>query len=351
LTLLLQPSDLRGLLTVEDALDAVEAGYIGVAQRPSFNQLRQRLFADDRRLTLHPGGCLNLNASGVHIHYERFQFTEGTQEYTQVGRRVTVLYETETAELDAIILGNIPLFPFEDEHAFATETSITSGVGTRLLARTDVEVAAVLGTGRQARRHLHVLGTIRPQLRTVRVYSPNADHVRDFCALMQAHVAPIQLTPARSAEEAVREAELIVTATNSNTPVLRGAWLSPGAHVTSIVGSNKELVSEGSVPEKRRELDDDVLTRASVIVATHRQQAIQDEQGDLFDVVEKGKLTWDRVTSLSDVLAGYEKGRTSPQQITIFKQNGDQGATYLALARGCVEQARKLQRGTVLDDK
>ena len=349
MTLLLQPRDLKGLISVGDALDAVEDGYRGIAERPSFNQLRQRLFADDRRLTLHPGGCLNLNASGVHVHYERFRFTEGKQEYTEVGRRVTVLYDAETAELDAIILGNIPLFAFEDDHAFATETSITSGVGTRLLARTDVERATILGTGRQARRHLQVLSTIRPQLRTVKVYSPNPEHVQEFCAAMSPHVAPLQLLAAESAEDAVREAEVIVTATNSNVPVLRGQWLLPGAHVTSIVGSNKELVSEGSVRQKRRELDDDVLARASVIVATHRDQAIQDEQGDLFDLVQSGQLTWDGVSSLADVLAGQAEGRTSREQITVFKQNGDQGATYLALARRCVERARELQRGTELD--
>jgi len=181
MTLLLKPSDLRSLVSIDEALDAVQAGYRGLAERPTFNQLRQRLFADDRRLTLHPGGCLNLGASGVHIHYERFQFTTGVQEYTQVGRRVTVLYDAETADLAAIILGNIPLFDFDGDDAFATETSITSGVGTRLLARVDVESAALYGTGRQARRHLKVLCTIRPSLRTVRVYSPNSEHVREFC--------------------------------------------------------------------------------------------------------------------------------------------------------------------------
>ena len=320
------------------------------ARRRPVDQLRQRLFADDRRLTLHPGGCLNLGASGVHVHYERFQFTTGVQEYTQVGRRVTVLYDAETAELAAIILGNIPLFDFDGDDAFATETSITSGVGTRLLARVDVESAALYGTGRQARRHLKVLCTIRPRLRTVRVYSPNSEHVREFCRLMEPHIAPTQLVEAANPEEAARGADVIVTATNSNVPVLFGEWLAPGTHVTSIVGSNKELVPEGSVAHKRRELDDDVLAHASAVVATHRDQAVQDEQGDLFDVVQRGLLSWDGIASLAEVVAGTAPRRSSEREITVFKQNGDQGATYLALARVCYERAKQLGRGIEIDD-
>ncbi len=155
---------------------------------------------------------------------------------------------------------------------------------------------------------------------------------------------------AANPEEAARGADMIVTATNSNVPVLLGEWLAPGAHVTSIVGSNKELVRGGSVAQKRRELDDDVLAHASAVVATHRDQAIQDEQGDLFDVVQRGLLSWDRIASLAEVVAGTAPGRSSEREITVFKQNGDQGATYLSLARFCYERAVQLGRGIEIDN-
>jgi ornithine cyclodeaminase/alanine dehydrogenase-like protein (mu-crystallin family) len=115
--------------------------------------------------------------------------------------------------------------------------------------------------------------------------------------------------------------------------VFDGDWLEPGQHVTSIVGSNKELVQEGLIAARRRELDDTVLRRADVVVATLRDQAMQDEQGDLFDPVARGALTWGRVGQLSALVAGRIPGRTGAAQITVFKQNSDQGVGYMGLAR------------------
>jgi len=122
--------------------------------------------------------------------------------------------------------------------------------------------------------------------------------------------------------------------------VLKGEWLQAGQHVTSIVGSNKELLREGLVSKPRRELDDNVLTRADVIVATLRQQGIYDEQGDFIGPIERGVLSWEAVQDLSALLAGKAAGRTSAQQITLFKQNSDQGVGYMALARLAHDKAR-----------
>jgi ornithine cyclodeaminase/alanine dehydrogenase-like protein (mu-crystallin family) len=99
--------------------------------------------------------------------------------------------------------------------------------------------------------------------------------------------------------------------------VLYGDWLEAGQHVTSIVGSNKELLQEGLVSSPRRELDDKVLTRADVIVATLRQQGVYDEQGDFVEPIEKGLLSWDDVNDLSALLVGKVAGRSSPRQITL----------------------------------
>ena len=109
--------------------------------------------------------------------------------------------------------------------------------------------------------------------------------------------------------------------------------MEEGQHVTSIVGSNKELLQEGLITSPRRELDDKALTRADVIVATLRQQGIHDEQGDFVEPIGKGLLRWDDVSDLSSLLAGKVSGRTSAKQITLFKQNSDQGVGFMALAR------------------
>lgn len=339
MALFLRSHELAGLISVPEAIDAVEAGFRDLAAHPAFALPRQRMLAEDRRITVHSGGCLDLRVAGTFIHYERFHFTREDQTYAGAAPRVYVAYESEESRLLAVIVGSLPLYPFEDPRTgFATETAITGAVGTRHLARPDARVMGLYGTGRQARRHLATICAIRP-IERVKVYSRNPDNRRAFCELMSGHVAA-ELVPVATPREAAAGADLIVCATGSNVPVLFGDWLEAGVHVTSIVGSNKELLAEGLVSQARRELDDAVLARADLVVATLRQQAIQDEQGDLAEPVERGLLRWEDIHDLSDLVAGRVPGRSGPQQITLFKQNSDQGVGMMALARLAHDKAR-----------
>src|SRR5262249_19707971 len=149
------------------------------------------------------------------------------------------------------------------------------------------------GTGRQARRHLKVMCNLRP-IEKVKVFSRSAEHRQTFCALMQPHIEA-EIIPVDNPREGARHADLIVCATGSNVPALVGYGLEAGVHVTSIVGSNKELLAEGLVSKPRRELDDGVLRRADVIVATLKQQGIQDEQGDFVEPISNRVIRWDDV--------------------------------------------------------
>ena len=157
---------------------------------------------------------------------------------------------------------------------------------------------------------------------------------------MQQHVN-VELRPVEIARDVTRGVDLIVCATGSNVPVLFGEWLHKGVHVTSIVGSNKELLAEGSVSRPRRELDDEVLVRADLVVATLVKQAIQDEQGDFFEPWHRGLLRWEEIKELGQLVSGKAKGRTQDDQITVFKQNSDQGVGFMALAKIVYEKARQ----------
>jgi ornithine cyclodeaminase/alanine dehydrogenase-like protein (mu-crystallin family) len=241
-----------------------------------------------------------------------------------------------------VIVGSIPLYEFDDND-FATETAITSAVGTKHLARLDCQVLGIYGTGRQARRHLKVMCTLRP-IKRVQIYSRSPERRKAFCALMEPHV-DAEIVPVNDPREVPRNADLIVCATGSNIPVLFGDWLEPGMHVTSIVGSNKELLAEGLVSRPRRELDDEVLAKAEVIVATLKQQGIQDEQGDFIEPIQTGVITWSDVKELAYLVAGKVTGRTSSRQITLFKQNSDQGVGFMALARLAHDKARNAGMG------
>lgn len=343
MALLLKAEELKGVISIEEAIAAVENGFRDQSEHPHFSLPRQRMMAGDRRINIHSGGCVNQAVAGTFIHYERHRYTKQDQSYSAIGKRVYMAYDSETAALLAIIVGSIPLYDFDDND-IATETAITSAVGTKLLARPDCRTLGLYGTGRQARRHLKVMCLLRP-IEKVKVFSRSAENRRAFCSLMQPHV-DAEIIPVEKPEDVAADSDLIVCATGSNVPVLSGEWLKPGAHVTSIVGSNKELLAEGLVSSPRRELDDKVLSKADVIVATLKRQGIQDEQGDFVEPIERGMIRWDDVKELADLVAQKVTGRTSRNQITLFKQNSDQGVGFMALARLAHDKARQAAIGT-----
>jgi alanine dehydrogenase len=343
MALLLKAEELKGLISIEEAIDAVERGFRDQDAHPQFSLPRQRMMARDRRINIHSGGCVDLKVAGTFIHYERHRYIKEDQTYAAAGKRVYMAYDSETAELLTIIVGSIPLYEFDDND-IATETAITSAVGTRLLARKDCTTMGLFGTGRQARRHLKVMCRLRP-IEKVKVYSRKPENRTAFRARMQPYINA-EIVTVNDPREVATGVDLIVCATGSNVPVLFGAWLEAGQHVTSIVGSNKELLQEGLVSSPRRELDDQVLARADTIIATLRQQGIHDEQGDFVEPISRGVLRWEDVKDLSALVAGKVCGRTTAKQITLFKQNSDQGVGFAALARLAHDKAREAGIGT-----
>jgi ornithine cyclodeaminase/alanine dehydrogenase-like protein (mu-crystallin family) len=154
-------------------------------------------------------------------------------------------------------------------------------------------VLAIIGSGVQARSHLEALSLVRG-FREIRVWSP-----RRAAAFAEEH----GVLAATSAEEAVRGADVVVTATTSTTPVLAGEWLSPGAHINAI----------GAARPDWRELDDEVLRRSRVYVDS-REAALK-ESGD---VIAAGEI----VAEVGEVVSGAKPGRRSAEEVTLFKSLG-----------------------------
>lgn len=178
---------------------------------------------------------------------------------------------------------------------FITEvrTAAVSAVATERLARLDASVLAIIGSGVQAHSHLEALRLVR-EFREVRVWS-----LRRAAAFAEEH----GVRAAASAEEAVRGADVVVTATTSPTPVLSGEWLSPGVHINAV----------GAARPDWRELDDEMLRRALVYVDS-REAAMQ-ESGD---VIAAGEI----FAEIGEVVSGTKPGRRSPEEITLFKSLG-----------------------------
>jgi ornithine cyclodeaminase/alanine dehydrogenase-like protein (mu-crystallin family) len=197
---------------------------------------------------------------------------------------VILLFKPETGEPIAIMDGRL---------ITEMRTAAASAVATQHLARPDSSVLAILGSGVQARSHLEALRLVRP-FSEVRVWSPR--HAQAFA---ERHDVRAVATPA----EAVRGADVVVVATSSQTAVLRGSWLSPGAHVNAV----------GATRPEWRELDDELMARASLFVDS--REAARQESGDVMAATGK-------VTEIGEVVAGVVPGRSSPDEITLFKSVG-----------------------------
>ncbi len=172
-------------------------------------------------------------------------------------------------------------------------TAAVSAAATKLLASPDAKVLAVLGSGVQARSHVEALRLVR-HFEEIRVWSPTLEHAKRFAEEIGA--------AAMSAEEAVRDADVIVTATNSKMPVLHGRWLKAGSHVNAI----------GACRPDWRELDDEAMQRGIVYVDS-REGALK-ESGDV--ILSGAKI----YAELGEALAG--KVRPRAHEITIFKSLG-----------------------------
>src|SRR5690348_2444457 len=188
MALLIKANELKGLFSIPEAIAAVRDGFRDQGEKPAYSAPRIRIQHEDRRVSVHPRGCHRLQVAGTFIHVERLTFHGGAQQYEKAGKRVYVAYDSETAELKTIIVGSLPLFDEPVEDWFGTETPITGAVGTDILARADCRVLGLYGTGRQARRHLVTMCTIRPSIEEIRVHSRNAQNRAAFIARMQPQV-------------------------------------------------------------------------------------------------------------------------------------------------------------------
>lgn len=179
-------------------------------------------------------------------------------------------------------------------------TAAVSAVSVRHLARPESRVLAILGSGVQARSHVELLLRVR-EFTEIRVWSPNRQHLERFP----------RGSASRTAEEAVRGADVILIATNSVTPVIEDAWVAPGAHVIAI----------GACRPTQREIDPALLARSRLIVDS-RAAALQ-ESGDVVMGIREGWFTEDYICAeLGDVAAGRAVGRRDASGITIFKSLG-----------------------------
>src|SRR5499427_4027454 len=345
---LIQPRELRGIVSMNAAIDAVRTGFREWGENPQINAPRRRIHIPSGvRVSVHQGGVPAGKATGLMTHCEWVKPMAEHQEYPRLNHPVIVLYDAAEGELKGIIIGEITCAELPNNIAVTgLRTAATSAVGTDLLARPDATSLGLFGAAGQAKNHLLALIHVR-KLKEVRVYSRNAEHRRKFVEEM-GPVTNLDIVPVASPQEAVRGVDIVLAATNSSVPVFDGNWLEPGQHVTTIVGSNVGLVKGGFTAAKRREIDDKTLARSHVLSIVSVQQAIQDEQADIYDPVQRGVIKWEQLIEIGEILAGKKEGRTKAEQITFYKNNAGQGVADIALGAAVLEKIKAKNSGLQL---
>jgi ornithine cyclodeaminase len=191
----------------------------------------------------------------------------------------------------------------------AIRTAAVSGVATRLLAREEASSLAMIGSGVQARSHLAAMIGVRP-IQRVRVASRSFENANRFATEMTQRYE-VQIEAVRTVEAAVRDADIVVLVTSAGEPVLDRTWVAPGTHINAV----------GASLPTRRELDTATMVAAAVFV--DRRESALNEAGDYLLAAKEGALGADHLRAeLGELLIGASPGRTSREQITVFKSLG-----------------------------
>jgi len=239
---------------------------------------------------------------------------------------VVMLFGTEHGE---------PLAIIDATAITAIRTAAASAAATDALANKDAGDLALIGTGAQGRTHLAAIRCVR-DIRRVRVWSKTPANAERF-AHEEGDRFKIDIEAADSAEAAVRDADLICTTTASREPVVRGEWLSSGAHINAV----------GACFPAARELDTETVRRARLF--TDSRESCLNEAGDFLLARAEAKIGDDHVLGeIGDVFSGKIPGRTSHDDITIYESLGV-AIEDLASAHFILEQARKNKAGTWLE--
>lgn len=306
--LLLTRSDVKRLLAMPDALDAVEHG---------FRALHAGEVLMPQRLALSvPGAGRSADASGLHLSMPAFVGGDSPALSIKI---VTVFPGNPVNHALPTIQGVVllhdaatgaPLALMDAEELTALRTGAASGVASRWLARTDASTLLMIGAGALARTQIEAVCAVRP-IRQVYLVSATGRRDAEVCVWAREHLH-VDATPVMNLREAVSAADIICTATNSAKPLFDGAWLKPGVHLNLV----------GAYTRRLREVDAATVLRARVVV--DRLEAACAEAGDIVQAAEEHGVPPERLVAgeLGAVLAGQLPGRIDETQITLFKSVG-----------------------------
>jgi alanine dehydrogenase len=342
--LILDNDDVEKLLDVNSCIEALEYAYRALADGTAVDRARTQTYVKlpepelSYCLKTMEGAIPGTGLMALRLTSDIISDKSGSG----IARRVKLPRGPGETYCGLIVLFSVtqlaPLAIIHDGYIQVFRVACTSALSVRLLARDDSGDLGLLGTGGQAWAHLQAMRAVL-RLRRVRVFSPNREHREEFARRAHDQLG-LDVEPVVTARDAVIDADLVVAATNTSEPIVDGHWLAPGAHVISIVSGDDKL--------QRRELDDETLRRATIVVANSKQVARDQNQGDLSMPVKAGILRWEQIHDLSELIVGRAPRRTHQSQITVFKNNVGLGLQFAAVAGRVYELAQRAGVGRTL---
>lgn len=290
--LFIKETPVETIIPMAQAIEAVEESLAETSRGAAVVLPRRRIHHANRMLFgVLPGSFKG--AMGAYLQTDRDR---------AIHHETVILYSVDTGE---------PLILFQDCAINELRTGAAGGVGAKYLAPPDAARVAVIGSEKHAFTQLQAVCAVRP-IDTVTVFSPNPEHRLRFADRVRVGLG-VEAAAADSAEAGLEGADIVITATNAQSPVFEGRSLRPGMHVTSIANGDKTRV--------REEIDHDTIRRAARVCVTSKA-TVQANESDLFRAVRDGVLDWDGVCELGDVILGKALGRTTPEETTLFKLQG-----------------------------
>lgn len=319
---ILSAHDVKMTISMTDAIAAVREGFVALSTGKAQAPLRSSVQTPDGTTFFMPSYRDNSAFSAIKV--VSVYLGNGRHRLPVVIANVIVL-DAETGQPRALMDGT---------YLTALRTGAASGLATELLARPDAAVLGVIGAGGQARAQIEAILAVRP-IREIRVFCRSGAAL--FVKALSASYPELNIRATRTASEALHDADVLVAATTSSTPVIELSHVKPGAHINGI----------GSFMPTMQEVAAEVVTRAKIVVDS--RQSCLAEAGDLLIPIKAGLLQPDSIhAEIGEIAAGLKPGRTSTQEITFFKSVGT-AIQDLTVAARVVAAAEAQNLGTVVD--
>lgn len=291
MVLFLGEKEVEQILTMSDAVRVLEETFRQQGLGNTINHSRQRVRTQKSMLHYLAGAVPHLGVMG----YKAYTSYKGGVKFR------VFLHNIETGELLSIMDG---------DYMGMIRTGATTAVATKYMARRNSEEVGIFGTGWQALGQLTGVGEVR-EIRKIKAYSRDASRKEAFCNKM-GKLLGVEVTPAEKPEDVVSGSDIVITSTTSFNPVFQGEWLKEnGVHMNAI-GGNFLF---------KREIDEAAVRRSNIIVVESKEQS-KIEAGEFLPLTEKGRLHWDEIYELGEVVAGKVKGRKEDKDTTLFKSLG-----------------------------